>query len=671
MKQIIKKTALFTILTTALFTACGGEDEKKGSSPVSSSSKEITAFIFTSPAAAGVITGTDIAVTVPFDTDVTDLVATFITTGASVTVASTEQIAGTTANDFTSPVIYTVSAADGSTQDYTVTVTVSASQNDAKEMTAFIFTSPAAAGVITGTDIAVTVHFDTDVTDLVATFITTGASVTVESTEQIAGTTANDFTSPVIYTVSAADGSIQDYTVTVTLAQSDAKEMTAFIFTSPVAAGVITGTDIAVTVPFDTDVTDLVAAFTITGADVTVGSTEQIAGTTANDFTSPVIYTVMAADGSTQDYTVTVAVALNTAKAVTAFSFFSPAATGTINETGHTIAVTVPPGTNVSALTPVITHTGAGISPDSGVAQDFVTPVIYTVTAADGSTQVYTAIVVDYSATVTTTTIAGNLTFMVDIAGTSAKGGGNVTDEGSFPVTERGLCWNTTGNPTAGDSCESDGSGTGIFSNVTMTAFAEDTVYYVRAYATNASGTAYGNEITFNSGWAFEETVHFGGYVFYNDGSGGGFVAATTDQDVSDDYYLEWGSLMDKDENGDNDTVVPELTGIGDGAGNSQYIYDTYGPDSTDDTLDDYPAFLACFDHDDGTYNDWFLPSRDELNLMYVNLHLNGVGGFADFFYWSSSEIDFQPAWYQHFGDGHQGNRLKINEHRVRAVRAF
>jgi len=81
------------------------------------------------------------------------------------------------------------------------------------------------------------------------------------------------------------------------------------------------------------------------------------------------------------------------AKAVTAFGFTDPAAQGTISETSHMIAVTVPYGTEVTALVPTINHTGTIIAPASGVAQDFTNPVVYTVTAADASTQNYTVTV--------------------------------------------------------------------------------------------------------------------------------------------------------------------------------------------------------------------------------------------------------------------------------------
>ncbi len=96
-----------------------------------SSEKDITAFNFYSEQnsgegitdfAVGAITGTNISVLVPYNTDITGLIATFITTGASVQVGITIQVSGTTANDFTNPVTYTVTAEDDTTKDYTVTV---------------------------------------------------------------------------------------------------------------------------------------------------------------------------------------------------------------------------------------------------------------------------------------------------------------------------------------------------------------------------------------------------------------------------------------------------------------------------------------------------------------------------------------------------------------------
>ena len=117
---LVKRFSLGLILSI-LLAACGGGG---ASTPTASSAKTIT------PYSLGGITGTinetnkTIAVTVPFGTNVTALIATFTTTGTSVAVSATAQVSGTTPNDFTNPVTYTVTAADASTVNYTVTVTV-------------------------------------------------------------------------------------------------------------------------------------------------------------------------------------------------------------------------------------------------------------------------------------------------------------------------------------------------------------------------------------------------------------------------------------------------------------------------------------------------------------------------------------------------------------------
>jgi hypothetical protein len=154
-----------------------------------------------------------IAVTVPYGTDVTALVASFTTAG-SVTVGGTPQVSGATANDFTSPVSYVVTSG-GSIMTYTVTVSVA--PISAKAITSFEFASLSATGVIDEATktITVAVLYGTDVTALVATFTTTGASVKVGTTVQVSGTTPNDFTSPVAYVVTAADASTATYVVTI------------------------------------------------------------------------------------------------------------------------------------------------------------------------------------------------------------------------------------------------------------------------------------------------------------------------------------------------------------------------------------------------------------------------------------------------------------------------
>jgi len=267
------------------------------------STKAITSFSLNGT--TGVITGTDIALTMPFGTAVSSLIATYITTGSSVTVSGVTQNNGVSANNFTSPVIYTVHAEDGSTQNYTVTVTVAA--NTDKTITTFSLDGT--SGVISGTSIALTMPYGTDVTGLIATFTTTGASVTVGATPQISAITTNNFTNPVTYTVHAADGSTQNYTVTVTVAANSDNNLVEFSLNGTLGVVNQDNNTIVVVMPYGTsDLSSLTATYLTDGESVTVNGVEQVNGVTPNDFTNSVIYTVHAQNGETKDYAVSVTV---------------------------------------------------------------------------------------------------------------------------------------------------------------------------------------------------------------------------------------------------------------------------------------------------------------------------------------------------------------------------
>ena len=81
---------------------------------------------------------------------------------------------------------------------------------------------------------------------------------------------------------------------------------------------------------------------------------------------------------------------------------------------------------------------------------------------------------------------------------TTASSGGNITDYGGSTISARGVVWNTTGTPTISDSKTTDGSTIGSYVS-NLTALIPSTTYYVRAYATNNTGTAYGNQQTFTT----------------------------------------------------------------------------------------------------------------------------------------------------------------------------
>gem|GEM_PF-2328145 len=162
----------------------------------------------------------------------------------------------------------------------------------------------------------------------------------------------------------------------------------------------------------------------------------------------------------------------------------------------------------------------------------------------------------------------------------------------------------------------------------------------------------------FQSNYSVETAQHFsigefykGGLIFYLDGTGGGLVCAESDQSTN----AQWGCY--------GTTIGGTGTGIGTGEANTALI--VVGCSETG------IAARICNDLVLNGYSDWFLPSKDELNLMYQNLKLAGIGGFADDNYWSSSENSSNLAWVQSFDNGTQGSYYKVYSGRVRAVRAF
>jgi len=146
-----------------------------------------------------------------------------------------------------------------------------------------------------------------------------------------------------------------------------------------------------------------------------------------------------------------------------------------------------------------------------------------------------------------------------------------------------------------------------------------------------------------------------GGIIFYLDGSGcHGLVAKATDEPV----LYQW-SIM-------NCNTWAFATGIYGGAQNTKKsiaLAVVWGIPC--------PAASVCDNLISGGYTDWYLPSKDELDMMYVNLYMQGLGGFASDSYWSSTEVDNNYAWRQSFSDGSQGTIHKGTTLYVRAIRAF
>ena len=173
---------------------------------------------------------------------------------------------------------------------------------------------------------------------------------------------------------------------------------------------------------------------------------------------------------------------------------------------------------------------------------------------------------------------------------------------------------------------------------------------------------------------------HQGGIIFWLDGNGGGLVAAPSDQSLG----MIWGCFQ-------TDISGAAGTAIGTGAQNTIDIVNAgcIQYDSLNNGYGDLTPADICANLTLGGYSDWFLPSKDELNQMYLNigegdsLGLGNIGNFAtgggDFYvdgYWSSSEYDKDAAWLQNFAYGGQSRGYEKGEIQyvnvyTRAVRAF
>ena len=174
--------------------------------------------------------------------------------------------------------------------------------------------------------------------------------------------------------------------------------------------------------------------------------------------------------------------------------------------------------------------------------------------------------------------------------------------------------------------------------------------------ATNTAGSVTATTTVAVSSYVLLDIGPAGGYIFYDKGGysdGWRYLeAAPSDQSTS----AEWGC---------DEISISGADGTAVGTGEQNTI-DIEAGCTIPGTAADLCANLSL-----GGYSDWFLPSKDELNLMYENLKVFGVSDFVDSFYWSSSEFNAYFAWAQYFGSGLQFNYDKYYTLRVRAVRAF
>jgi len=212
-------------------------------------------------------------------------------------------------------------------------------------------------------------------------------------------------------------------------------------------------------------------------------------------------------------------------------------------------------------------------------------------------------------------------------------------------------------NATTGGVWSSSAAGiatVGSTGMVTGVAAGTATISYT---ITNTCGSAVATQVvTVNAALTIGATygggkiayIYVAGDLGYIAGETHGIIAAPSDQSTG----IKWGCY--------GTTVGGTSTALGTGAANTAIVSAACGTGT---------AARLCADLVLGGYSDWYLPSRDELQKLYINRSF--IGGFTTDVYWSSSEDYANNAWLIYFYNGNTLYFLKYFPYYVRAVRAF
>jgi len=304
------------------------------------------------------------------------------------------------------------------------------------------------------------------------------------------------------------------------------------------------------------------------------------------------------------------------------------------------------------------TTNGTGLSPFSSSISGLTGNTTYYVRAYatnSGGTAYGTQVSFTTLPTVTTKTIEVTTSNLITSTATS---GGTISGSGS--ITARGVCWSTSPNPTINNAKTSDGASSGTF-NSSITGLTFNTTYYLRAYATNSVGTSYGNEVTFNSGIGANYQGGKIAYIFqssdpgYIAGQTHGLIAAPSDLNANVAWFC---------------SSIANGSALGSGYQNTLNIV-ACSPNNN--------AAQLCNDLVLNGYSDWYLPSLDELNKLYLNKNL--IGGFTTVYYDGVnyyntnylSSTGSAMVWEQDFNHGYQENDLMYSnyEGHIRPIRSF
>lgn len=244
-----------------------------------------------------------------------------------------------------------------------------------------------------------------------------------------------------------------------------------------------------------------------------------------------------------------------------------------------------------------------------------------------------------------------------NITPTSASSGGTIIFSGNSTIIARGICWSLNSNPTTNDNKTIQAGSVGNFLS-NMTNLSINTTYHIRAYVSTNESTYYGQDIIFTTLPITIGQLYQGGIVayVYQQGDTGyvpgqfhGLISYTSDLSFTAPWHCGW-------------SLLNTSTGIGSGLSNSSLIVSQYDQETNN-------AARLCIDLVFNGYSDWFLPSLDELNLLFINKYQ--IGGFSNGAYWSSSNAGKMSAWSIDFNSGAQNYQAHCDYINVRPIRYF
>ncbi|MDR3301040.1 MAG: hypothetical protein LBT01_00725 [Spirochaetaceae bacterium] len=511
---------------------------------------------------------------------------------------------------------------------------------------------------------------------------------------------AQDFGNPLTYTVTSdGTGDFKDYEVTVYVQTSSSASINSFQFTanknspnlSETVTGIITGTSIAVTVPYGTALGALTPSIMHSGASISPES--GIAHDFSNSENSPVQYTVTALDETTTaDYRVTVTLGAESVygivlsgggsdpldgnyafgETVTGYTQRPDALTVSVRNTGdaETGALSVGiTGSNFDLNATTLASIGTAFGSNSAT---------FTVQPKAGLGPAAGAPSENYSATITVS--GGNITqeksFTVSftvknwvsvpsIAFATGNGQVSYTITASAPAADSYDIYYCLGEQTIVQTVKGGTKITGASLTGTISSLTNEQVYsfivsaHKQGYEDFDSAIVQGMPYTV---FAIGDTGPAGGKIFYvnpNYAADGWryLEAAPTVFNASDEGKTTWGTY---------NSNIGTGTHIGSGKQNTANIIAALNPDDWAD-VDTAAQFCDAYTHN--SYTDWFLPSKDELNEMYETK--SSIGGFGDAWYWSSSQEGSNDSWMQSLANGQQMHTYKYYGQYMRPIRSF